>query len=1150
MVDTAHGLQGTLQYNTDLFEAATINRLITHFETLLQGIVNASESKNSSLLMLPAEEREQLLYQWNQKRQDYHGDSSLHEWFERQAERTPAAVALVFDQIRLSYRELNERANQLAHYLRRLGVGPEVMVGLYVERSPEMVVAILGILKAGGAYVPLDTMYPKDRLAFMLEDASIRLVLSQSKLAAALPEREMTVVTLDTEWETLASQNTENPRNLTTCENLAYVIFTSGSTGRPKGTLVSHGNVVRLFAATEDWYHFDERDVWTLFHSSAFDFSVWELWGALLYGGSLVIVPFILSRSPEAFYELLQTEHVTVLNQTPSAFRQLMEVDREAWSRSNDLDLRFVIFGGEALEVRSLSEWYERHAEDRPRLINMYGITETTVHVTYRPLSRIDAETRYASPIGCAIPDLELYILDAQLGPVPIGVPGALYVGGSGLARGYLNRPELTAERFIPHPYSTNPGARLYQTGDLARYRSDGDIEYLGRIDQQVKIRGFRIELGEIEAVMRSHPAISDVVVVAREDEPGEKRLVGYFVAAPDLALTIDDLRSYLKETLAEYMIPTSFVVLDHMPLTPQGKVDRKALPAPDTARPYLQEEFVTPRTWQEQKLAEIWSQYLGVDPIGIHDNFFVLGGHSLLATQLISQIREVFQVELPLRALFEAPTIATLGEKLQQVIEAGRGLLLPDIERVERVGPLPLSFAQQRLWFINQLEPNSAAYNLPLAMRLSGPLNLAALERSLSEIMRRHESLRTSFPVRDGRPVQLINDAQLLTIPVTDLSELSAAEREAAAAELARAEARRTFELASGPLLRVSLLRLDEEEHVALMTMHHIVADGWSLSVLVKEMTVLYEAYCRGLESPLEELPVQYADFAVWQRGWLKGDLLETQLEYWRKQLSGAAVLALPTDKVRPAAPTFRGATQNMQVGKEVTEGLKELSRRAGVTLFMTLLAAFKTLLYRLDGQEEVVVGTGIANRTRGEVEGLIGFFTNTLVLRTDLSGDPSFSELLGRVRDVTLGAYAHQDVPFEKLVEELEPERYLGHAPLFQVMFSFHNSPIEPLTLSGLTLQPFNTTAGTAHFELLLAMQEVQEEIQGTFEYNTDLFDETTITRISNHFRVLLEGIAAHPEWSLIDLPLFPGDEASGRRDRSFLESEDNEEEFSFQR
>jgi non-ribosomal peptide synthetase component F len=650
---------------------------------------------------------------------------------------------------------------------------------------------------------------------------------------------------------------------------------------------------------------------------------------------------------------------------------------------------------------------------------------------------------------------------------------------------------------------------------------------------------------------MRSHPAIRDVVVLAREDEPGEKRLVGYFVPAMEMALTIDDLRSYMKEPLAEYMIPTSFVVLDHLPLTPQGKVDRKALPAPDSARPSLQEKFVAPRTWQEQKLAEIWSQCLGVDPIGIHDNFFVLGGHSLLATQLISQIREVFQVELPLRALFEAPTVATLGERVELAIKAGRGLLLPVIERVARAGPLPLSFAQQRLWFIDQLEPDNAAYNLPLAMRLSGPLNVTALERSLSEIVRRHESLRTTFPVRDGHPVQLINAAPPLAIPVTDLSELSAAERETAAAELARAEARRTFALASGPLLRVSLLRLDEEEHVALMTMHHIVADGWSLGVLVKEMTVLYEAYSRGLESALEELPVQYADFAVWQRGWLKGDLLETQLDYWRKQLSGAAVLTLPTDRVRPALPTFRGATHSMQVGKEVTEGLKELSRREGVTLFMTLFAAYQTLLYRLTGQEDVVVGTGIANRNRGEVEGLIGFFTNTLVLRTDLSGDPSFSELLGRVRDVTLGAYAHQDLPFERLVEELEPERYLGHTPLFQVMFSLHNSPIESLTLSGLKLQPFNTTAGTAHFELLLAMQELQDEIRGTFEYNTDLFDEATITRISNHFRVLLEEVVAHPEWSLIDLPLSPGDEALGMRNRpSVLESEDKEEEFSFQR
>jgi hypothetical protein len=527
--------------------------------------------------------------------------------------------------------------------------------------------------------------------------------------------------------------------------------------------------------------------------------------------------------------------------------------------------------------------------------------------------------------------------------------------------------------------------------------------------------------------------------------------------------------------------------------------------------------------------------EVLGVKQLGVNDNFFEIGGHSLLATQVVSRAREILKIEIQLRSMFESPTVAALAAVVETAKVMGGGLQYQPIERASRDGALPLSFAQQRLWFIDRLEPDSAAYNMPLAMRLSGELDVAALEESLSEIMRRHESLRTCFPVRDGQPQQFIREAEPLLMPLSDLRELGAVEREARALELAQAEARQPFVLAQGPLLRAQLLRLADHEHIALVTMHHIVSDGWSMGVLVKEVATLYEAYSHGEQSPLAELAIQYADFSVWQRGWLSGELLERQLGYWREQLLGAAVLELPTDRVRPAVQSFRGATQSLRVGPEVTAGLKELSRREGVTLFMTLLAAFQTLLYRLSGQEDIVVGTGIANRNRGEVEGLIGFFVNTLALRTDLSGNPSFRELLGRVREVTLGAYAHQDVPFEKLVEELEPERNLGHTPLFQVMFSLQNTPTEKLKLSGLKLQTLNTTAGTSHLGLILTMIEFPKELAATIEYSTELFDDATITRFSNHLRALLEGVVAHPERHLIDLPLLLGDENSGLRELS---------------
>ncbi|MBH8571748.1 amino acid adenylation domain-containing protein [Nostocaceae cyanobacterium CENA369] len=668
ITETAGKLFANLEFNTDLFQENTIKRMAGHFQTLLKSIVANPELRLSELSLLTESEKHQLLLEWNNTEVAYPQKQCIHELLEAQVEKTPDAVAVVFEDEQLTYRQLNAKANQLAHYLRTLGVKPEVLVGIYVERSSKTlpkaslytIIGILAILKAGGAYVPLDPAYPPERLAFILQDAQVSVLLTQQHLIENLPPHQTNVV-LDTDWESITQQSQQNPINECTTDNLAYIIYTSGSTGQPKGVLVNHSNVARLLAATEHWYKFNRDDVWTLFHSIAFDFSVWELWGALLYGGKLVIVPYWLSRSPEDFYQLLVTQQVTVLNQTPSAFSQLIQVEELATSKQ--LNLRLVIFGGEALQLESLRPWFERHGDALPQLVNMYGITETTVHVTYRPLTKADLEVGLGSIIGRPIPDLQVYLLDQYQQLVPIGVKGEMYVGGAGVARGYLNRPELTTQRFIPHPFSDKPNARLYKTGDLARYLPNGDIEYLGRIDDQVKIRGFRIELGEIEAIASQHPAVRETVVVV-----ASQRIVAYVVPQTEQTLVISELRHFLESKLPSYMMPAAFVLLEALPLTANGKCDRKALPAPDTARPELEAAYQPPQTEIEKTIAEIWQEVLQVEEIGIHDNFFELGGHSLLLVRVHSKLREVFQQDLSVLDLFRYPTIKSLTNYLNQV--------------------------------------------------------------------------------------------------------------------------------------------------------------------------------------------------------------------------------------------------------------------------------------------------------------------------------------------------------------------------------------------------------------------------------------------------------------------------------------------------
>ncbi len=1433
------GLSGFWIYNTDLFDRATLERLTGHLRMLIAGAAAEPDRPLAEVPLLSAAELRQLLVEWNP------GPSltaeperfTLHEHFAAWAAATPGAPAVSFDGVTLTYAELSLRANRIAHFLINAGVRPGDLVGLYLDRSPALVAAILGVLKAGASYLPLDPVYPAERVAFALADSRVAVLLTQESLAGNLPRDGAWVLRLDADAHLFALESGDDPRVEVPPGFPAYVIYTSGSTGKPKGVMVTHENVARLFTATDGWYGFGPDDVWTLFHSYAFDFSVWELWGALLYGGRLVVVPYWVSRSPEAFCELLRSEQVTVLSQTPSAFRQVIWAEEA--TRGQKLALRFVVFGGEALELASLRPWLDRHGDEKPRLVNMYGITETTVHVTYREIRRADVEAGTGSVIGRPIPDLSVHLLDAAGQLVPVGVPGEIHVGGAGVTAGYLGRPELTAQRFVPDPFAGKPGARLYRSGDLARRLSDGDLEYLGRIDHQVKIRGFRIELGEIETAVASFPGVRETVVLVRD-----QRLLAYVVADP--APSLHDVREALGRGLPDYMLPSALVVLDALPLTANGKVDRRALPDLEVDR--ADRGFVEPSTVVEKLLARLFREVLKVDRAGIHDDFFELGGSSITGAVLINRLQQELGEIVQVVVIFDAPTVAQLAGYLkaehpaalvrlfgaeagvdlpaagsesrvdavrvaemcaliqplpaapiaeknppavfvlsaprsgstllrvmlgghpglfappelellsfntmaerraefsgrdsfwleglirgvmevrgwgpdearehleawerdglstheaygrlqewldgrilvdktpsyaldpailrraeesfdgakyvhllrhphgmirsfeeakldqiffrrehpfsrrelaeliwlvseQNIVEFLRGIpaerqhlvrfeeLVADPERVlrglcaflgifyhadmaapykdkssrmtdgphaqsrmlgdvkfhehkgvdakvaerwkqdvaedflggitrglaEALGyrfqaakeewtpilrrqdaagtPLPLSFSQERLWFLDQLDPGQSTYNIPGALRLAGRLDVQALESALAGVMRRHDALRTTFA---AGPVQIVSelDPAAVLLPVVDLSGLPESDGEAHRVVIE--EAMRPFDLARGPLLRATLLRLAAEDHVALLDMHHIVSDGWSMGILIREIAALYQA------SPLPELSIQYTDFAVWQRGSLQGPKLEAEIGWWRERLAHVPPLDLPTDRPHPPVQTFHGASVPFAIAPELAQATHDLGRREDATLFMTALAAFVVLLRRYSGQGDIAVGTPNANRNRREVEDLIGFFVNTLVLRADASGDPALRTLLARVREAAVGAFAHQDVPFEKVVEELRPERDLSRSPLFQVMFVLQNLQTRPLQLPGLTISLEAFEAATAKFELTLTLWEGEAGLTAAIEYNTDLFDRPTIERMGRHFQMLLAGAAAEPDARISDLPL----------------------------
>jgi amino acid adenylation domain-containing protein len=1114
LAETDQGLYCTLEYSTDLFEAGTIRRMLNHWQNLLQGLVQAPQSRLSELPLLSGQEQALQLVQWNATQTEFPLACTVCQLFEQQVQQRPDAIALVFEGAVLTYGELNRRANLLAHSLRQLGVGPEVLVGICVERSLDMVIGILGILKAGGAYVPLDPTYPPDRLAYMQEDSGLPVLVTQSSLAECVPGRGLKVVFLDAERSTLEQQNESNPEALGNSENLAYVIYTSGSTGRPKGVQILHRAVVNFLTTMSHQPGLTAKDTLLAVTTLSFDIAALELFLPLIVGACVVVANRSLVANGAALVEELERSGVTTMQATPVTWRLLLLA---GWQGKADLK---ILCGGEALPRELARQILPRAAS----LWNMYGPTETTIWST---ISKIELEDNIVT-IGRPIANTQIYLLDPHMQSVPIGVPGELYIGGEGLARGYLNRSDLTAERFVPHPWSQNPGERLYRTGDLVRYRKDGALEFVGRKDGQVKLRGYRIELGEIEAALRQHSGIQDCIVLVKDDVT-DKRLVAYLLMEPGSSFVGNSLRSYLQDYLPSYMIPSTFVPLDAFPLTPNGKLDRQALLAFETEQhegDVAQERVQTPL---EELLVGLWCEVLKRKQVKIHDNFFDLGGHSLLTTQLIARLRAILGVEVSVRMVFEAPTVAGLAQQIEQLLSESEGIKVPPLVALERPQEIPLSFAQQRLWFLDQLQPGNAAYLVPQAQYLPGSLNVEALEKSLAEIIRRHESLRTTFMARAGQPLQVIHPVGRFCLPLIDISDLEQESKMRTAQHLAAQEAQHPFDLGQGPLLRTHLLRLAHTEHILLLTLHHIITDGWSNLILRQELLTLYRSFEAGQPSPLAPLPIQYADYALWQRQSLQGQFLEAQLDYWIGRLGGLPSIELPADYPRPAVVSSRGAIHRFSLSEDLSQSLKALCRQEGVTLFMTLLTAFQILFYRYTSQSDIVIGTDSANRHHVETEGVVGFFVNLLVLRTDLSGKPTFREALQRVREVVLGAYAHQDTPFELLVEKLASEHYPGLTPLVQVLFVLQNIPIEVESdadagqpaehniIDPLSIRPRGDAETKVKFDLALFMWEKDGRLSGALNYRLDLFQEGSMETMMARFVTLLQSCVAQP-----DLPI----------------------------
>ncbi|MFP5265687.1 MAG: amino acid adenylation domain-containing protein [Blastocatellia bacterium] len=1095
--------------------------LASLFNTLVRSTVSNPDSPVMRLPMLDSQERRRVLRSGKGPGTAASVDC-IHHMFERRVTALQDRTAIMCAGQSLTYGELNQRANQLAHYLIQRGVGPETIIPICLNVCAEFFIALLGVLKAGAAYAPLSPDHPKARLAQQIAQLNAPALITQGNIPGQLPVLPDEMLCIDLLHPAYLGAPRENPKTSVTAENLAYVIHTSGSAGQPKGVAITHGSLVNY---TE--YLCKKLELGDAPGQEALQFALLStitadlgnscIFPSLVSGGCLHALSYDLVTDSSALAAYNAAHHFDIIKIVPSHLSALLA----ASNGENILPRRWLILGGESLPPKLLNSIEK--ANRGCRILNHYGPTETTIGSMAVEVEPADLYAEMSSvPIGYPINNTSVYVLDESGEPVPQGLPGELHIAGRGLARCYINQPEQTAAHFIPDPFTDVAGSRMYRTGDLVRRLQDGSIEFLGRTDHQIKIRGFRIEPGEIESVLNRFPGVHAAFAQSCQDAGGQQQLVAYIYPQDRSSVDTAQLREFLADHLPQYMQPAWFVTLRELPLNSNGKLDRSALPLPQPEVNSDQAAAVQ-LTHIEEILTGMWAELLGVNNIGIHDNFFHHGGHSLSATQMISRVREVFQVELGLRTLFEAPTPAALAAAIDEAGTRQQGTAPEPIRSVPREGELPLSFSQQRIWFFEQLTPGNPSYIILTAARMTGRLDVAALEQSFNRLIRRHESLRTVFLSRGGQPFQHILPAARVRIPVVDLTCMAEGQRESMLRQLAKEETRRPFCLSEAPLFRCALYRMRPDQYVLVLVIHHIICDGWSIGALNREVTEFYNAICECRSPLLPDLAVQYADFSVWQRDRMRGAVLDEQLTYWKRQLGGEiATLRMPTDRPRPRLQTFRGASKFFTLSNGLTQALMAVSRRHTATLFMTLMAAFKALLYRHTGQTDIVVGTGIANRNRKEIEGLIGFFVNTLVLRTDLSGNPTFKNLLGRVREVMLDAYAHQDLPFERLVEELQPRRDPSRNPFFQVLFHFQNFPPLSFQLPGLEVAPIGLELGSVNFDMTLSMSRSGDVLSGTLDYNTDLFEPKTIDLFLKRFEMLLDMVAQDADLRLLDIPL----------------------------
>ena len=1097
-----NGLQLDFIYNRDLFEPETIEQLANHFRNLLQAVAKNPKCRLTEISLLTESNRKEMAVRAAQDRptnpfcefQQEDIEQTITARFEQQVERYPNNIAVHAKECSLTYRELSTWSNNVAA---ALPANTTQNVALIFGPGATVIVAILAALKAGKTYVPADPQNPIDRLQSILDDSQASAILTNTKnlaLARKLSDR-LPVINVD---EVDRSTGKSEVSDAASPYSHAYILYTSGSTGQPKGIVQNHRNVLFHIRNYTNNLHIAATDKLTLLSSYGFDAAVMDIFGALLNGATLC--PFdIRDDGLAGFQQWLLDSEISIYHSTPTVYRYFLD---SLTGREQFPDIRLVVLGGEEVHKRDL-DLFRQHFSPQCIFVNGFGPTESTVSLQY--FITHDAQIERATvPVGYPVEGTDVLLLDTTAERTEVYGIGEIAIRSPHVALAYWRRPELTRSAFM----QDRDDKRIYHTGDLGRLFPDGSIGFIGRKDQQVKIRGYRIEPGEVESALAEHPLIKETTVIARTNGNAEKQLAAYLVAREPAQVSVDELRAFLKNKLPSYMVPSQFTMLQSLPLTTTGKVDRNALSRIEPDHVGSIESSRAPRTPVEDVTASIWSDILRRDGLGIEDNFFDLGGHSLLATQVLSRVRDAFDVELPLRSIFENPTIAGLSREVEVARAKQNGLTAPPLVQAVRGGELPLSFSQQRLWFLDQLDPGNPAYNIHAAVRLMGEVDIDLLKRSLEAVIERHEILRTTFPASDGLPFQLVSPRVPLELPITDLEPYATEEREEQALSLIVAESQRPFDLAAGPLLRTRLLRVSERDHILIVTMHHIVSDAWSMGILVRDAAAFYKSFAEDTPVSLPALQLQYADYASWQREWLQPEVLAESLNYWKRQLLDKPLnMQLPTDKARPATQTYNGALYPIEIEEALADEVESLSRRESVSVFMTLLTAFEVMLSRYTGSEDIVVGTDVANRSRSEIEGLIGMFVNQLVLRSDLGGDPTFGELLGRVRDVALEAYAHQDMPFDKLVEAVKPDRELDRNPLFQVMFGFQNVPSSAIELPGLSIGRMGVDNRTSVFDLSLYMTRQGRRLIGSMRYNTDLFEPPTIGRLLDAFKVVLE-------------------------------------------